>query len=364
MAGLSGVLNIGYHGTSPSNLRSIATSGFTGGTGQSSKLLGMNMPSWGGTGKVYTAPNINVASTYGPRQIPVVQSAKHLKVPGGGIPGQTLTEAFKNIGKTKIGFETALKPGQATKGMNLYNKLMSGAYASSPTAKRLLETGTTAIKNPTNWAKVLGVPLSSLTGILSSTPANADEINMTVEDFQNLALQNQTQPIDPTGKNLFTEYYEDDPYAGIEGQTAYFNPLSLLTFGSKMLGPAHAYKTGGINELMKYKIRKEISKDVAKKGKKAAQKILEAKAAAKAKAEAEARKKQQQKTIAAKGTAQGSGGTFVHSSGAMKGYEKGAGGGKDAPSEHFYIARGGLAQRAPRYANGGLINFYRYGGFI
>ena len=48
----------------------------------------------------------------------------------------------------------------------------------------------------------------------------------------------------------------------------------------------------------------------------------------------------------------------------MKGYEKGAGGGKHAPSQHFYIARGGLAQRAPRYANGGLINFYRYGGFI
>ena len=28
------------------------------------------------------------------------------------------------------------------------------------------------------------------------------------------------------------------------------------------------------------------------------------------------------------------------------------------------IARGGLAQHAPRYANGGLIDFYRYGGFI
>jgi len=28
------------------------------------------------------------------------------------------------------------------------------------------------------------------------------------------------------------------------------------------------------------------------------------------------------------------------------------------------IARGGLAQRAPRYANGGLIDFFRYGGFI
>ena len=33
------------------------------------------------------------------------------------------------------------------------------------------------------------------------------------------------------------------------------------------------------------------------------------------------------------------------------------------PSSHM-IARGGLAQRAPRYANGGLIDFFRYGGFI
>ena len=33
------------------------------------------------------------------------------------------------------------------------------------------------------------------------------------------------------------------------------------------------------------------------------------------------------------------------------------------PMSHM-IARGGLAQRAPRYANGGLIDFFRYGGFI
>ncbi len=33
------------------------------------------------------------------------------------------------------------------------------------------------------------------------------------------------------------------------------------------------------------------------------------------------------------------------------------------PMSHM-IARGGLAQHAPRYANGGLIDFYRYGGFI
>ena len=277
------------------------------------------------------------------------------------IPGSStyrgFNPAYKGAGATGLG--GYIKSGLQSLTGNV--PASGGVGGATPLTRKL------ALSAMDYAPKALGIAsrfLGPASFLFNATPANADEINMTAEDFQNLALQNQTQPIDPTGKNLFTQYYEDDPYAGIEGQTAFFNPLSLLTFGSKMLGPAHAYKTGGINELMKYKIRKEISKDVAKKGKKAAQKILEAKAAAKAKAEAEARKKQQQKTIAAKGTAQGSGGTFVHSSGAMKGYEKGAGGGKDAPSEHFYIARGGLAQRAPRYANGGLINFYRYGGFI
>ena len=185
MAGLSSIVNLGYHGTSPSNLRSIANIGFQGGAGQSSKILGTNMPSWGGTGKVYTSTP-NVASTYGPRQIPLVQSAKHLSLPGGGTPGQTLTEALKNFAKTKFGFETALSPGQANKGMSLYNKLASGKYPTSAMAKRLLQTGTTAIKNPTNWAKALGVPFSALTGILSSTPVNADEI-----EWQNRMMQNQ-----------------------------------------------------------------------------------------------------------------------------------------------------------------------------
>ena len=33
-------------------------------------------------------------------------------------------------------------------------------------------------------------------------------------------LNPEETSIDPTDKNLFTQYYEDDPYAGIEGQTA------------------------------------------------------------------------------------------------------------------------------------------------
>ena len=90
--------------------------------------------------------------------------------------------------------------------------------------------------------------------------------------------------IDPTGKNLFTEYYEDNPYAGIEGQTAFLDPVSLFTLGSKILGPAYAYKTGGINELMKHKLRKNLTA----KGWKKTKEILKAKAAADAAAGAAA----------------------------------------------------------------------------
>jgi len=156
MAGLSSIANIGFHGTNPAIAEAIAASGFKGGT----------IPTWAGTGKTFTSPNINVASKYGPSQLGVVTSGKNLTSPFGGGIGQ---------GGISFGKEIVTKPAQATKGMNLYNKLMSGTYANSPLAKRLLETGTTAIKNPTNWAKMLGVPLSALTGILSSTPVNAGE---------------------------------------------------------------------------------------------------------------------------------------------------------------------------------------------
>ena len=136
MAGLSSIVNLGYHGTIPERAASIAASGFKGGIGQSSQFLGMNMPSWGGTGKVYTSTP-NVASTYGPRQLPLVQSAKHLSLPGGGTPGKTLTEALKNFAKTKFGFETALSPEKATKGMTALER-MKLKYPHSQHLQRLL----------------------------------------------------------------------------------------------------------------------------------------------------------------------------------------------------------------------------------
>ena len=157
MAGLSSIANIGFHGSNPAIAEAIAASGFKGGT----------FPTWAGTGKTFTSPNINVASRYGPSQLGVVTSGKNLTSPFGGGIGQ---------GGISFGKEVVTSPGQATKGMNLYNKLMSGIYSSSPTAQRLLQTGTTAIKNPVNWGKLANLPLSTLLATLSPTPANADEV--------------------------------------------------------------------------------------------------------------------------------------------------------------------------------------------
>jgi len=177
---LGGTLNTGYHG-SPF-YQNIMNQGFKGGAGQSSKILGMNMPTWAGSGKTFVASNPSAAYRYG-APIEVAKSTKNFTMPFGG-----------GIDKRGISFakETALDPKQATKGMQLMERLRSGKYLNSPMAQRLLKTGTTALTNPTNWARMLGVPLSALTGILSATPANADEANMTEQDWENLRNENAT----------------------------------------------------------------------------------------------------------------------------------------------------------------------------
>ena len=183
MAGLSSIANIGFHGTSPAIAEAIAASGFKGGT----------FPTWAGTGNVFTS-NPSVASRYGPSQLGVVTSGKNLTSPFGGGIGQ---------GGISFGKEVVTSPGQATKGMNLYNKLMSGIYSSSPTAQRLLQTGTTAIKNPVNWGKLANLPLSTLLATLSPTTANADEVEWekqmmmdrraTQKGLAQIAMQKQIQ---------------------------------------------------------------------------------------------------------------------------------------------------------------------------
>jgi len=213
MAGLSSIANIGFHGTNPAIAEAIAASGFKGGT----------IPTWAGTGKTFTSPNINVASRYGPSQLGVVTSGRNLTSPFGGGIGQ---------GGISFGKEIVTQPGQATKGMNLYNKLMSGIYSSSPSAQRLLQTGTTAIKNPVNWGKLANLPLSTLLMTLSPTTANADEvewekqlmmnrranqkgINQVGMQRQIRAAENQRAAANQVRQNIQTYGNRDRPNTGI-----------------------------------------------------------------------------------------------------------------------------------------------------
>ena len=161
-AGLSSIVNLGYHGTSPAIADAITASGFTGG----------KVPTWAGKGNVFTSPNINVASRYGPSKLGVVTSAKNLTSPIGG--------GFNKSG-ISFGKEIVSSPTQATKGMNFYNRLMSGKYPNSALANKLLNTGTTAVKKSVNTLapKFLG----GLGFLFDAAPANADEIDMTTEDF-------------------------------------------------------------------------------------------------------------------------------------------------------------------------------------
>jgi len=381
MAGLGGILNIGYHGTSPANLRSISTSGFTGGVN----------PSWAGKGAVFTSTP-NVSSTYGPRQIPVVQSAKNLTLPGGGIPGKTFTEALKNIGKTKFGFETALKPDQATKGMTALER-MKGKYPNSPTLQRLLKTGTTAITNPTNWARVLGLPLSALTGILSSTPANAAEVGMTAEDFQNLALQNQSKGplyVDPnlsyedfpltelekdlryTPKGQREEIYEDMK-KDLEGMTdvekkdyLHYNQEPAMMADPYITQAMEYtndpvfedyYETGehwspGIPGIQRFKQqfmnrrKQQMQQRIRQAEAAEAAEAAKQKAAADAKAKADAAHRARQQSTPGYGSAPGG-----------EGFDAGTG----RTTKSGYSGKTG---RKEMMADGGLIDFFRYGGFI
>jgi hypothetical protein len=210
--------------------------------------------------------------------------------------------------------------------------------------------------------KALGIAskfLGPASFLFNATPANADEINMTAEDFQNLALQNQTQPIDPTGKNLFTQYYEDDPYAGIEGQTAFLGLPQLFGLLTK----------GGIS---KQAIKKAIIKDqvlgqIGKKTKPFITRKIREKLGEKfggtgkfkniatgTKDYGPHTKPKSKPKIVAKHSPHGGGG------GGSKGTHSTQGGGGQKGS----MPTGTAGKNPWGRADGGLINFYRYGGFI
>jgi len=197
MAGLGGNINIGYHG-SPF-YQDILGQGFKGGTGQSSQIFGRSLPSWGGSGGTYTTGNPGAALRYG-APIEVAQSARNFTLPfGGGIDRSGIS----------FGSETRLRPDQATKGMNLMQKLRSGIYANSPMAQRLLSTGTTGgmggasrfglgalrlagLTNPVGAAAAATYAAPKLIDALTKRDADATETSMfglNIDDLEKRAAE-------------------------------------------------------------------------------------------------------------------------------------------------------------------------------
>ena len=182
--------------------------------------------------------------------------------------------------------------------------------------------------------------------------------------------------IDPTGKNLFTQYHEDDPYAGIEGQTAMLGLPQLFGMITK----------GGISKqaIKKALIRNQIGKQIGKKVrpplvKKLREKLLGEKfgGTGKFKTIATGTKdygphtKTKTKFVAKHSPHGGGSGsapktktkTKVVAKHSPHGGGPGSGGGGGGGQKGS--APTGTAGRNPwGRADGGLINFYRHGGFI
>ena len=143
------------------------------------------------------------------------------------IPGSStyrgFNPAYKGAGATGLG--GYIKSGLQSLTGNV--PASGGVGGATPLTRKL------ALSAMDYAPKALGIAsrfLGPASFLFNATPANADEINMTAEDFQNLALQNQTQPIDPTGKNLFTEYYEDDEKRNQARQYAWDKVNEVFSF--------------------------------------------------------------------------------------------------------------------------------------
>ena len=254
------------------------------------------------------------------------------------IPGSStyrgFNPAYKGAGATGLG--GYIKSGLQSLTGNV--PASGGVGGATPLTRKL------ALSAMDYAPKALGIAsrfLGPASFLFNATPANADEINMTAEDFQNLALQNQTQPIDPTGKNLFTQYYEDDPYAGIAGQTAMLDPFSIFMMTQAGLG-----KKQIMGQIARKEIQKNLFEDIETK-----------------KAEEEAKKAQQQATIAANREAAKKFGDkpqpIYHQE--TKSQDRG---GRDIGSR---VSDSYEKQQSAQYgmlAKGGLVNFFKYGGFL
>ena len=161
--------------------------------------------------------------------------------------------------------------------------------------------------------------------------------------------------IDPTGRNLFTQYYEDDPYAGIQGQTAFLGLPQLLGMITK----------GGISKkaIQKAIIRDQIGKQIGKKTRPfIAKKIREASG------------EKFGGTGKFKNIATGTKDYGPHTKPKTKpktktkpipdrGRGNGGGGSRPNKSGRSGFTNPGKGSYGPHKADGGLIRLFKYGGF-
>jgi len=181
--------NMTYHG-SPS-AQSIMSQGFRPGGIMSVA-----------PGQVFSTPNYGFASGYG-KPVGMVTSKGAFSMPS------------MNFSTGNFGSEVVQSPKAATRGMNLANKL--GTTYTSSRAKDLMSGRTVSGlggSTPGNLMRALGImgslPAQTALMSLSPTPANADEINMTAEDFANLANAEVTPQ---TYSNIpeLTQLIDDNP---------------------------------------------------------------------------------------------------------------------------------------------------------
>ena len=135
--GLFSPVTITQHGTSGINVPNIRSQGFIP-SGASSP--GFQIADIFQSGpKVFTSTDPDLIAQYGDEFIDVITPEGNLRLPSGGI----------NLGAGTFGFGTEVisTPTQADKGMRLAEKLRSGVYPTSATARRLLETGTNVNPN-------------------------------------------------------------------------------------------------------------------------------------------------------------------------------------------------------------------------
>jgi len=208
--GLYSPVNFAQHASSAENIANIIKQGFmpTGVNSPGFQVADFFQPGK----KVFTSTSPNLLSQYGDDVVDVISSAKNLRLPSGGI----------NFTRGTIGFgdEIASTVGQANKGMRLAGRLRAGAYANSPLARRLLQTGTNVnpnlgigiFKNPyfkslMNIGKIVGsAPFAGITTFLTpSSGAGESELEFEKKMNEQIAQQAIAQQQAQTQQNIINQ---------------------------------------------------------------------------------------------------------------------------------------------------------------